>query len=283
VNGAQTTGALGSLSTRPGGDVFVPARFITCSDSETVKEIIRFNNSQNKVAAADFRSTDRHQERLRKEFESLSGYNYRGGRRGGADDKIRRPSNLLSSDTVAQLLAAFHQNPQLAYLEKGVLWESDSSYAKYFNDSTTAMHIVFLFSLNEEIKNAKAMLVEKSSQQHLSAPEKKSLEFLRYRGSLHLLVSAFGRTMETILSQPVPSLFSLRFKEPLELKKLAMLWAPVVSIYLGLSEFLAPAVTDGLRRKDAIEEALKQFSALLAATAIANGAIYRSFAGNVET
>lgn len=283
VNGAQTTGALGSLSSRPGGDVFVPARFITCSDSETVKEIIRFNNSQNKVAAADFRSTDRHQERLRKEFESLTGYNYRGGRRGGADDKIRRPSNLLSSDTVAQLLAAFHQNPQLAYLEKGAIWESDSSYAKYFNDSTTARHIVFLFALNEAIKNAKAALVEKSSQQHLSAPEKKSLEYLRYRGSLYFLVAAFGRTMETILNQSVASLFSLHFKETLELKDLATLWAPVVSIYLGLSEFLVPPVTDGLRRKEAIEEALKQFSALLAATALANDSIYRNFAGNVQT
>jgi len=189
----------------------------------------------------------------------------------------------MPSDTIAQLLAAFHQNPQLAYLEKGVIWESDSSYAKYFNDSTTAVHIVFLFSLNEAIKNAKTELVEKFTQQQLSAPGRKSLEFLRYRGSLHLLVAAFGLTMETILSQPVPSLFSLRFKEIHELKKLAALWAPVVSIYLGLSEFLVPAVTDGLRRKEAIEGALKQFSALLVATAIPNGEIYRKFSETVQT
>jgi len=131
----------------------------------------------------------------------------------------------LSSDTVAQLLAAFHQNPQVAYLEKGVIWESDDFYSKFFNDSTNAFHIVFLSSLYEAIKNAKTMLVSKSAQNQL-APQKEALEFLRYRGSLHLLVAAFGRTMETILTQPVPSLFSLRFKEPIEIEKLAARWAP---------------------------------------------------------
>jgi len=278
VNGAQTTGAIGSLPDRPDDITYVPARFIKCNDPETIKNITKFNNSQNKVEAADFRSTDKHQERLRQEFEALPYYNYRGGRRGGADDKIRRPSNLLASDTVAQLLAAFHQNPQLAYLEKGVIWESDDSYAKYFNDSTNAQHIIFLCSLYEAIKSAKASLVEKSGQNQLSAPNKKALSYLRYRGSLHLLVAAFGRTMETILQQPVPSLFSLRFMETVGIDKLASTWAPPVSIYLGLSEFLVPAVTDGLRRKEAIEESLKQFSALLAATAMANQAIYEKFA-----
>jgi AIPR protein len=281
VNGAQTTGAIGSLTAPPGDETFVPARFICCTDSEIVKEIIRFNNTQNKVEPADFRSFDKHQERLRKEFEAFGDYNYRGGRRGGASDKMKRPSNLLPSDTVAQLLAGFHKDPQLAYHEKSVIWESDDWYSKCFNDSTTAEHVIFLFSLNEAIKSAKTGFIKK--QELISGSDKKALEFLRHRGCIFLLVAAFGRTMETILGRPVPNLFALKFKKTAPILNLIEQWAPVVSIYLSLSDFLLPAVKDGLRQRPIIEDSLKQFSALLAATALANKAIYEQFASSVQS
>ena len=68
VNGAQTTGALGSLEKSPDKSALVPVRVVTTADSDTILNIIQFNNSQNKIAAADFRSRDRIQKRLRSEF-----------------------------------------------------------------------------------------------------------------------------------------------------------------------------------------------------------------------
>jgi AIPR protein len=45
VNGAQTTGAIGSLDSAPSSNVNVQARFIVCSSTETIQSIIRYNNS----------------------------------------------------------------------------------------------------------------------------------------------------------------------------------------------------------------------------------------------
>lgn len=56
VNGAQTTGALGSLDRSPHQTALVPVRVVKTTDSETIFNIIQYNNSQNKIAAADFRS-----------------------------------------------------------------------------------------------------------------------------------------------------------------------------------------------------------------------------------
>lgn len=61
VNGAQTTGAIGSLRKLPHADTVVQARFVatTNGDEELIRKIIQYNNSQNKVEASDFRSTDK--------------------------------------------------------------------------------------------------------------------------------------------------------------------------------------------------------------------------------
>ncbi|WP_261371408.1 AIPR family protein [Yersinia bercovieri] len=67
VNGAQTTGAIGSLSRSPSDEAKVQARFVCVNngDNELIQNIIQYNNSQNKVEASDFRSTDKIQKRLK--------------------------------------------------------------------------------------------------------------------------------------------------------------------------------------------------------------------------
>jgi hypothetical protein len=69
VNGAQTTGAIGSLSETPNKQLMVPIRFIWTTNKARVQDIIRYNNSQNKISASDFRSTDGIQKRLKEEFQ----------------------------------------------------------------------------------------------------------------------------------------------------------------------------------------------------------------------
>ena len=73
VNGAQTTGAIGTLKKLPDEKAMVQARFIAVDSSSEylIENIIRYNNSQNKVEAADFRSTDKIQKRLKDEFNSI--------------------------------------------------------------------------------------------------------------------------------------------------------------------------------------------------------------------
>jgi hypothetical protein len=58
VNGAQTTGAVSSLEKAPLKAAKVAVRLIQTETPDIVYDIIRYNNSQNKVTASDFRSTD---------------------------------------------------------------------------------------------------------------------------------------------------------------------------------------------------------------------------------
>jgi hypothetical protein len=153
VNGAQTTGALSRSGSRSLTDAAVLARFIKSDNDEIIDEIIRYNNSQNPIKPADFRSTDRHQERLRRQFSAIPDALYFGARRGGQQDRARRPSNLMSSDTVAQSLAAFHGQPGVAYHQLRTIWENDQTYSDYFSESTTAAHIVFAYSLLTAIQH----------------------------------------------------------------------------------------------------------------------------------
>lgn len=144
VNGAQTTGAIGSLKKLPDEKAMVQARFIAVDSSSEylIENIIRYNNSQNKVEAADFRSTDKTQKRLKEEFNLIPDAEYEGGRPGSSSDVIRRRPNLLGSYTVGQALAAFHGDPITAYNKKAGIWINNKTYDKLFNDSTKAAHII---------------------------------------------------------------------------------------------------------------------------------------------
>ncbi|HDL00904.1 MAG TPA: hypothetical protein ENH23_01555, partial [candidate division Zixibacteria bacterium] len=192
VNGAQTTGAIGSLNKLPSETARVQARFvsITDGDQELIHKIIQFNNSQNKVEASDFRSTDKFQKRLKSEFDSIPDSEYEGGRRGGSADVIRRRANLLPSYTVGQALACFNQEPIVAYNQKTAIWVNDRLYSKYFNEKTKATHIVCAYSLLRAVEATKKKLLEKSKKSTLTNLEEEYLSYFRQRGSIFLLTSS---------------------------------------------------------------------------------------------
>ena len=105
------------------------------------------------------------QTRLRDEFKRIPDATYLGGRRGGHDDVIRRPSHLLPSDTCAQALAIFHQDPVTAYNDRSQIWLDDKLYSQYFCDQTTAEHIVFAYSLLRPVEAVRLALRGKKEDQ----------------------------------------------------------------------------------------------------------------------
>jgi hypothetical protein len=118
-------------------------------------------NVQDEIQAADFRSTDAIQERLRTEFDAIPDAEYEGGRRGGASDAIKRTKFTLPSYTVGQSLAAFHGDPVTAYDKKSELWTNERNYRQIFTDRTTARHIVFCYSLLAAVNDRKLELSQK--------------------------------------------------------------------------------------------------------------------------
>lgn len=278
VNGAQTTGALGNVDATSLGDARVLARFVKCDDAGVIREITRYNNSQNKIEPADFRSNDGVQERLRREFLELGDVQYSGARRGGVADVIKRPGeNMIPSSTAAQALAAFHRDPDLAYNQKSRIWESDQLYGRYFSDNTSAEHVLFTYSLLKSVETAKRKLTLIPEAVRTQA-QIRDLEFFGQRGSTFLLVAAIANCAEIYLNTVVPDPFKIHFEPGTTLTQAVKLWVPLVTPSLALNGALRGALERNLRAKERVSEALDQFTALFEATRDSNAETFAAFA-----
>jgi hypothetical protein len=258
----------------------VPVRFVKTNDNEIVYNIIQYNNSQNKITASDFRSTDRIQKRLREEVNNISDAEYEGGRRGGHADMIRRSRKIMPSYTVGQALAALHQEPVIAYNQKSNIWVSDRLYSKYFHDETTGKHLIFAFSLLRAVEAKKRAIVDKAKkgEENLTNIEKSQLEYFRNRGSTYLLASAIGGCLETFLNRKIPNVFRLSFGEDCSTKKAQEIWDEIIEATVPFCQQLSDAFTDGLKNMERVQNALKTFQSLVQATSGANTNTYKKFA-----
>lgn len=282
VNGAQTTGALGSLPKEQLNNVKILARFVKCSSKDTITKVILYNNTQNKIEVSDFRSNDPIQDRLRKEFEKIPNALYLGGRRGGQDDTIRRPGNLVPTNTAAQALIAFHQNPNLAYNNKGQIWSSDKNYSRYFNDHLTALHLLLLcFGLLRAIEKKKMSLFNTSEDQRTER-DKKQIEFFRQRGSIFLLLSGISNSMEIILGRAIPDKFTLTFSKKLSPEGVAEIWQDILPVALAFVDRLVPALEKTMKDQVVLAKSLQDFASLIEATIDTNQPIYRKFSKEIK-
>ncbi|MCA1693911.1 MAG: AIPR family protein, partial [Actinobacteria bacterium] len=284
VNGGQTTGALGSLEKRDAAGASgakVMARFVKCSNTAVLGDIVRYNNTQNKVEATDFRSKDPIQDRLRREFDDIPDSDYRGGRRGGVSDAIQRSKTLLPDSSVAQSIAAFHGEPNLAYNETRSIWDSDAVYAKIFRDGLTARHIVFTYSLLKAVEQAK-LANSKIAEASRTDAQRRHASLFSARGSTYLLVSALGDCVETVLSRAVVDRYALRFRENLSPASATIVWQPVVDVALSFSAQLQPATDRGLKAQDRVTKVLQDFSSMMEAIRSANPAPFDALKAATE-
>lgn len=285
VNGAQTTGAIGSLKRSPSDEVQVPVRFVQTNNPDLVLNIVQFNNSQNKVTASDFRSTDKIQKRLKNEISTIPNAEYEGGRRGGFGDAIKRRPNLLPSYTVGQSLAALHGDPVTAYNQKTDIWINDRLYSKYFNENTTGAHLIFSYSLLRAVENRKLVLMNKAKKgdDNLTLSEDKQINFLRKRGSIYLLVSAIAACLEVFLGRKIPNLYRIAFGGQVSPNEAQKIWSEIVDVTAPLAAQLEEAINDGLKSIERVNAAIQKFQGLIEVTADANEKKYKSFQSHVIT
>jgi AIPR protein len=283
VNGAQTTGAIGSLAKRPNKDLMVPIRFIWTTNKARVQDIIRFNNSQNKISASDFRSTDAIQKRLKEEFDKIPDSEYEGGRRGGTSDTIRRRPNLLPSYTVGQAIAAFHGDPVTAYNGKSEIWVNDQIYSSYFKEETSAKHIVFAYSLYKTIGDKKLELVGKQKNgMDLTKTEEDQLRFFEKKGSILLTCAAVADCLESVLGKPIPDKFRLSFGEKISPQKAEEFWTDLCPPLLSLVTTLNVAFAVNRIGTEQAKKAIPQFRNVVQAVANPNKATFEKFASRVK-
>lgn len=283
VNGAQTTGAIGSLEEPPKDVALVQIRFVKCNNQDSVQDIVRYNNRQNKITEPDFRSNDNIQKKLLKEFPVMD-LQY-SPRRGGHEDIIKRPTKVISSVIAGQVLAAFHGAPSTAYHQKTGLWQSEMLYGKYFNDNTCAKHIVFAYSLLKTIEGKKIVLIDKSNRSSppLTSNEEEQLCFFRKRGSIFILIAAISKCLEIITDRPIPNVFILAFSPAIQDFKTAVNeWENIVNVASSFTEYLKPGLSDGFRNQAVVDSAINEFRRLMAATKAANSSIYSNFTAKLN-
>jgi AIPR protein len=227
VNGAQTTGAVAKFR-EPDAlrDARIVMRFIKCGDSAIVQKIIRFNNRQNVIDPADFRSNDRAQRRLVDEFKALGIEGYTGGRRGRGVDEVRKPAGAVDVASASRALAAYHGEPGIAYNERRLIWEDDRIYRHLFSEDTSAQHVLFCWSLIKAVEDCKARL--RGLEDDLTTGKKEQRDYFEHPGSILLLVAAIAESMDAILGRPIANSFQPKFKGRPGPAKCMEYWRPIV-------------------------------------------------------
>lgn len=284
VNGAQTTGSLANAADSLDDNLRVPIRFVKAYNEEVIEKIVKYNNSQNKIEAADYRSGDQTQQRLRDEFAVIPDAEYEGGRRGGVSDAIKRSKNTIPSYTIAQALAAFHGEPAVAYDRKSDLWKVDKNYNMIFHQETSARHMVLLFSLLENINNRRLSIIEKQKNdpEGLTEVDKKNLAFLNKKGSQFLLLFAMSQVLETIVGAPIPSKFKLQFKDNVSPADAEKKWDPILDIVLPLNAYFDEAFSNGRILSEGVQLAVPKFTGIFAGLSGVHSEAFAKLAGELE-
>lgn len=266
INGAQTTGSIGSIDIKRHNleGVKVLCRIIECSDSETIDEIVKYNNTQNQITTWDRYSNDSEQNRIFQEFEEL-GHTYirkRGFR--AAADHIS-----IGIEEVAQPLLAFHGKYQDAIRGKNQIFERNPLYKLAFQD-IKARHILFVYTLSRAVDEVRTSLKLKSTKGTIIALEEKHLSLLRVLRFKAFLIAVVAKTLETIIRIKVDPL-TVAFQPDASksannsLVDLTAMWVPVVEQILAFvaTQVEPTTVSERFGEDEFINSVSEQVSALL--------------------
>jgi AIPR protein len=228
INGAQTTGSLASAKE---SETRVMVRIIECTDAETVKSIVRFNNTQNEITTWDQYSNTEEQKKIQQEMQLL-GHNY-SLKRGFAESL-----SGMGIEVVAQPLLAFHGDFQTANRGKNGIFERMTTYNKAFQHKT-ARHILFVYTLAKAINSLNLELKQKRRDGGLIEIETQQLELFRSLKFKYFLIALTARTLESFVGKAC-NLESIGFTSEASsaknrtLEELRDFWLPVVRAVTAL-------------------------------------------------
>lgn len=278
INGAQTSGSIGSIdSTKyPLEGVNVLCRIIECSETETISQIVKFNNTQNEITTWDQYSNSPEQKRIAKEFENL-------GREYSLKRGFSSASAELGIEVVAQPLLALQGNYKEANRGKNSIFDSRAQYRQAYEDKK-ARHILFVFTLARAIDQRRIELKTKKSQGTLINLEEKQLILFRSLRFKHFLISIIGRALESILNEPV-DLSQIAFDpnsskaENKSVNDLIATWLPITNIVITLVATVVDRdISDILTEDNSLEDISSKVSSLIYATQQAgNTTVFESF------
>lgn len=203
INGAQTTGVLGSVDRGDAEKCLVACRFIECQDPEIVERIVRFNNTQNYIESFDYRSNDPIQRRLEREFQD-AGIKYIRRR----DDVRRHPLGSIHVKSAAQALASFHGEYNVATRSRSLIFEKEEVYNAVFTLDTSARHVYLVQCLVDALDQLKHEYRVQVEAEMATTLQEQVMSLLDLSTGKQFMVYVVGRAAEQILNRPVRNLTS---------------------------------------------------------------------------
>lgn len=185
INGAQTTGAIGSLPRSVDlKGVKIMARVVQSTSSALIGDIVKFNNTQNKITSWDSYGNDEQQAEIQRQFK-LHHYDYNYKR--GFDSN----NAILSIDNCIQPLLSFNGKYKDANRSKTAIFESRSLYSDAF-DNVSARHILLVSCLHTAISEIKAT---NRTSARSSSTEKRVYELFAPLNARHYVLSILAEVI----------------------------------------------------------------------------------------
>lgn len=189
INGAQTTGSLGSVdSTVDLGGVNVMCRVVVCKNPEKIEEIVKYNNTQNKITTWDQYANDELQSLIRAQFVDL-GYEYSVKRGFDSADAA------IGIEKAAQPVLSFNGHYLDANRSKNSIFDRPEIYRRAFADRS-ARHILLAYCFARSIDEVKRSLEEKDER---TDNEAKQLALFNYLSFRHFLLSCVGACLQQFI------------------------------------------------------------------------------------
>lgn len=272
INGAQTTGSIGSLDSTISLDgVRVLTRIIKCSNQSTIDDIVKYNNTQNKITTWDKFSNDSKQLSLLSEFKNL-GHEY-SFKRGFSNKEAE-----ISIENSIQPLIAFTGNFNDANRGKNSLFENEKAYKNAFED-VKARHILLVHCLNKAIDNIRFNLkTKKKLNENITNDEDFMLTLFTNLRFKYFLISVVGASMESLMGRKV-NLKYLCLTNEFSRKKdngindLIVFMQPIIEVILTFtSQFLENKnYTELLRQEETLSEVSQQVVSMIKASKVIPG------------
>ncbi len=227
INGAQTTGSIGSVQDNNKLEgLKVLCKVIECTNSEKVKKIVQYNNTQNHITTWDHYSNSTEQKLVEEEFTTL-GYVY-SLKRG-----FENTGSFFGIESVAQPLVALHGDYASANRGKNYVFDTKIAYDNAFHDSK-AQHILLAYTISKAIEKVKSNIKQKDNK---IVSDESNLLFLQNLKSRFFLISVIGEILDEVSGRPLDKrLVKYKYNSSLSknysLDDLIDLWVPVISAIL---------------------------------------------------
>lgn len=240
INGAQTTGSLSQIDPQKHdlSKIKVLARLVACKDSETVRNIVRYNNTQNEITTWDQYSNTETQKRLADEFSAL---NHTYSLKRGFGQSITG----LGIEVVAQPLLAFLGAIDDANRGKNTVFERKTAYNRAF-DGVSARHVLFVFTFAQAIDKIRTDLKAANAAGTLIKAQEKQLRLARHVRFKYFFMAVVAGCLESALKRKVDRQ-SIGFSAvnsnamTYTLEQLSSKWQPLLN---GIFALMATQVPD---------------------------------------